>query len=44
MKLIDFHTHAFPERIAARAVSKLAHASGGWSPRPTVPWTPCAAK
>ena len=24
--LIDFHTHAFPERIAGRAVSGLAHA------------------
>ena len=31
--LIDFHTHAFPERIAARAVSGLAHASGGMVPQ-----------
>lgn len=31
--LIDFHTHAFPERIAARAVEKLAHASGGLMPQ-----------
>ena len=30
--LIDFHTHAFPERIAGRAVSGLAHASGGMVP------------
>ncbi|MBQ9735181.1 MAG: amidohydrolase family protein [Clostridia bacterium] len=27
--LIDFHTHAFPDRIAARAVEKLSDASGG---------------
>lgn len=33
MKLIDFHTHAFPEKIAARAVSKLAYASGGLEPQ-----------
>ena len=31
--LIDFHTHAFPERIAARAVQKLSHASGGLLPQ-----------
>ena len=31
--LIDFHTHAFPERIAARAVSGLAHGSGGMVPQ-----------
>ena len=31
--LIDFHTHAFPERIAARAVSGLGHASGGMVPQ-----------
>ena len=31
--LIDFHTHAFPERIAARAVEKLAQASGGLMPQ-----------
>lgn len=31
--LIDFHTHAFPERIAGRAVSGLAHASGGMVPQ-----------
>ena len=29
MKLIDFHTHAFPRRIASRAVDTLSHASGG---------------
>ena len=27
--LIDFHTHAFPEKIAARAVLKLAQDAGG---------------
>lgn len=27
--LIDFHTHCFPEKIAARAVEKLSFASGG---------------
>jgi len=31
--LIDFHTHAFPERIAGRAVSGLAHGSGGMVPQ-----------
>ncbi len=30
--LIDFHTHAFPERIAAKAVEKLSFASGGLKP------------
>lgn len=33
MKLIDFHTHAFPEKIASRAVSKLSRASGGLEPQ-----------
>ena len=27
--LIDFHTHAFPEKIAARAIFKLAKDAGG---------------
>ena len=27
--LIDFHTHAFPDKIAQRAVEKLSFASGG---------------
>ena len=31
--LIDFHTHAFPERIASRAVEKLAHDAGGLDPQ-----------
>ena len=31
--LIDFHTHAFPERIAARAVAGLSHSSGGMVPQ-----------
>ncbi len=31
--LIDFHTHAFPERIAARAIGKLSHDAGGLSPQ-----------
>ncbi len=30
--LIDFHTHCFPEKIAARAVEKLSAASGGLTP------------
>lgn len=30
--LIDFHTHCFPEAIAARAVEKLSDASGGLYP------------
>lgn len=31
--LIDFHTHAFPDKIAANAVNKLAHSSGGLLPQ-----------
>lgn len=31
--LIDFHTHAFPERIASRAVAGLSHGSGGMTPQ-----------
>ena len=31
--LIDFHTHAFPERIAARAIGKLSVESGGLVPQ-----------
>ncbi len=30
--LIDFHTHCFPDKIAGRAIDKLAHASGGLTP------------
>lgn len=30
--VIDFHTHAFPDKIAKRAVEKLADASGGLTP------------
>ncbi len=30
--LIDFHTHCFPDKIAPRAIEKLAHASGGLMP------------
>ena len=31
--LIDFHTHAFPEKIAVRAVEKLARDAGGLEPQ-----------
>ena len=31
--LIDFHTHVFPEKIAARAVAKLSHDAGGLLPQ-----------
>lgn len=31
--LIDFHTHAFPEKIAARAIGTLAHEAGGLEPQ-----------
>lgn len=27
--IIDFHTHVFPDRIAAKAVEKLSHSAGG---------------
>lgn len=30
--LIDFHTHCFPDKIAAKAVDKLAYVSGGLLP------------
>lgn len=33
MKLIDFHTHAFPSRLAERAVNKLSLDSGGLYPQ-----------
>lgn len=31
--IIDFHTHAFPEKIAAAAMEKLSFASGGLIPQ-----------
>ena len=31
--LIDFHTHAFPDKLASRAVSSLSHGSGGMVPQ-----------
>lgn len=31
--IIDFHTHAFPDKIAMRAVSSLSHAAGGLTPQ-----------
>lgn len=31
--LIDFHTHAFPEKIAQRAMANLSHAAGGLYPQ-----------
>jgi predicted TIM-barrel fold metal-dependent hydrolase len=31
--LIDFHTHAFPEKIASRAMGALSHAAGGLRPQ-----------
>ena len=31
--LIDFHTHAFPEKLAPRAVGKLSHDAGGLMPQ-----------
>lgn len=31
--LIDFHTHAFPPKIAAAAIGKLSHAGGGLVPQ-----------
>jgi len=30
--IIDFHTHCFPDKIAEKAIGKLAHASGGLQP------------
>ena len=31
--VIDFHTHAFPEKIASAALSRLSHAAGGLKPQ-----------
>ena len=31
--LIDFHTHAFPDKIASMAIAKLSFASGGLDPQ-----------
>ena len=31
--LIDFHTHAFPDAIAAKAIDKLSYVSGGLIPQ-----------
>lgn len=31
--IIDFHTHAFPEKIAKAAIEKLSYASGGLIPQ-----------
>lgn len=31
--LIDFHTHAFPETIAQRAIASLSHSGGGLEPQ-----------
>ena len=31
--LIDFHTHAFPDKIAERAMANLSHAAGGLYPQ-----------
>lgn len=31
--LIDFHTHAFPEKIAARAIATLSREAGGLQPQ-----------
>ena len=31
--LIDFHSHAFPEKIASRALAGLSKASGGLEPQ-----------
>ena len=31
--LIDFHTHAFPDRIATNAVEKLSYVGGGMKPQ-----------
>ena len=31
--LIDFHTHAFPEKLAPRVMGSLSHASGGLVPQ-----------
>ena len=40
--LIDFHTHAFPEKIAPRAMATLSNASGGL--RPQTEGTACSLK
>ena len=30
--IIDFHTHVFPDKVAAKALPKLAAGSGGMEP------------
>ncbi|MBR5314982.1 MAG: hypothetical protein IKU45_06185, partial [Clostridia bacterium] len=30
--IIDFHTHCFPDALAAKAIPKLSHAAGGLLP------------
>ena len=32
MKIVDMHTHAFPEKIAVRAIEKLAETTGNYRP------------
>ena len=32
MKIVDMHTHAFPEKIALRAVEKLSETTGKYRP------------
>ena len=36
--LIDFHTHAFPDAVAGRALAHLSQAGGTCAPAPTAPW------
>ena len=31
--LIDFHTHAFPPKLAQRAMAQLSHSAGGLEPQ-----------
>jgi len=32
MRVVDFHTHAFPDAIAAKAMEKLTDKAAGWDP------------
>ena len=44
MRYIDFHCHAFPDKIAQAAVESLAHKGGGLIPRLDGSWDALATE